>query len=116
MGEIMKILLNNIKIPIKHTDEMIIKSAFDILKGYNIDAGNLQIYRKSVDARRKNNIHYICAVIAELQNSDIKTENLPADIKLYEEPQFEFCSESKNKPKVLVAGQWSEYYPYRPIP
>ena len=100
----MKILLNNIKIPIKHTDEMIIKSAFDILKGYNIDAANIRIYRKSVDARRKNNIHYICAVVAELHNSDIMIENLPSDIKIYEEPQFEFCVDGKEKPRVLVVG------------
>ncbi len=100
----MKLLLSNIKVPIKHTDKMIIECASDILKKYNIKTKSIQIYRKSVDARRKNNIHYICAVIAETEQTVKEVNTLPSDIKIYDEPKFDFQITSKEKPKVLVVG------------
>ncbi len=102
----MKFILNNIKMPIKHKDEDIFQAAKKILCKMGIGAEIKQLCRKSLDARRKNNIHYVCAVIAET--------NMPADeferrknndIKILSEPELLF-GESKKRlcGKIIVAG------------
>ncbi len=100
----MKVILNNIKMPIKHTEKMINDYAVSFFQSYEIKADNIRLYRKSVDARRKNNIHYICAVIADVDNVDIEKLNIP-DIKPYDEPKMDIIVKSKeNSLKVLVVG------------
>ena len=55
----MRIIIDNIKMPIRHTTEDVIKTARDIVRSDCISADNFEIYRQSLDARRKNNIHYV---------------------------------------------------------
>ena len=69
----MQIVINNIKLPIKHNSDMVITAAREIVRSNCISAKNYKIYKQSIDARRKNNIHYVYSVTAE--TSDKITES-----------------------------------------
>ncbi|MBE7011048.1 MAG: hypothetical protein E7415_00030 [Ruminococcaceae bacterium] len=102
----MKILLNNIKMPINHTEKNILECASEKFSEYGICVKNIRLFRKSIDARRKNNIHYICAVLAEttLTKAEIEEKGI-ADIKIYEEPELKVdASDKKVKGKIVVVG------------
>lgn len=61
----MQILINDIKMPKEHTKEQVIEAAREIVRLACVSAKNYRIYRQSLDARRKSNIHYVYAVTAE---------------------------------------------------
>lgn len=65
----MHIVINNIKMPIKHNTEDVIKTAREIVRSNSVSAKNFCIYKQSIDARRKNNIHYVYAVTAETDSA-----------------------------------------------
>lgn len=61
----MKIVINNIKMPIGHNTDDVIAAAREIVRSDCVSARNFRIYKQSIDARRKNNIHYVYSVTAE---------------------------------------------------
>lgn len=102
----MKIILNNIKIPVKHCENDVFETAYEILQKYKIKYDNIKIYRKSLDARRKSNIHYIYAVTAETNLTKCEINLLKtSDIRPYEEVAISVKSQSVavNK-KIIVVG------------
>ncbi len=102
----MKLILNNIKAPVNCTNQDIFQTAYDALKGYGVEAKNISLCRKSLDARRKNNIHYVCGVIAEtdLTTEEIKELSVP-DIRPFEEIHLDIAEKKKNlASKIIVVG------------
>ena len=65
----MQIVINNIKMPIKHTESDVIMAAREIVRSNCVCAKNFSIYKQSIDARRKSNIHYVYTVVAETDNA-----------------------------------------------
>ncbi len=61
----MKIIVGSISMPIKHTKADVIVAAQEIVRQHSITAWNFKIYKQSLDARRKHNIHYMYSVVAE---------------------------------------------------
>lgn len=60
------IRVNNLRIPLDYNDEIIKKR---VCKELKIDAGSVKstsIFRRSIDARKKDNIFFLCAVDVEL--------------------------------------------------
>lgn len=102
----MKLILNNIKMPVEHTDEMIMEYSKTYFEKCGIKIDELNIYRKSVDARRKNNIHYICAVTAKTDSSAEEIEKLrDGNIKVYNEQKIDFSAiKRKKREKVVIIG------------
>lgn len=76
----MKIVVNGIKMPISHTREQLFKKAEELLAECKITAENPYIYRKSLDARRKNDIHFVYSVAFEVEN--IENKVLSSQIKV----------------------------------
>ncbi len=70
----MQIVINNIKMPIRHTEEDVIMAAREIVRSNCVCAKNFRIYKQSIDARRKNNIHYVYSVVAESDKASGFTE------------------------------------------
>lgn len=68
----MKILIQNIKMPIRHTEEQVIAAAQEIVRSASVSAMNFCIYKQSIDARRKPNIYYVYSVLADCETK-IKT-------------------------------------------
>ncbi len=60
----MKILIGSIHMPIGHTEKEVLAAAQEIVRRRCIPASDLKIYKQSLDARRKNNIHYTYSVVA----------------------------------------------------
>ncbi len=61
----MRIIISNIKAPIEHKFEDVLLAAQDIARQHCVYIRNPRIYRQSVDARRKSDVHYVYSVSAE---------------------------------------------------
>ncbi len=59
------ILINNLKLPLE-TDFSNLKPAVEKLITFKTD--NVYLYKKSVDARRRDNVHFCCSVLVETKN------------------------------------------------
>lgn len=100
----MKIILNNIKVPIEHTKQEIFDAAYEKLKDFGISGSNFCLCRKSLDARRKNNIHYVCAIIADTDLSKEEISEMKnSDIRPFEEVHLDL-SEKDDCGKTVVVG------------
>lgn len=66
----MQIVINNISVPIEHREDDVLFAARKIARQYCVSARDFRIYRRSIDARRKNNIHYVYSVAATTDCDD----------------------------------------------
>jgi uncharacterized FAD-dependent dehydrogenase len=96
----LKIIISGIKMPVTHTEADVYKAARISANRCKLSLADLQIYKKSLDARRKNDVHYVYSVVAD---ADIQNRVLPSEIKVFDEKPFEILSTKSNK-KVLVVG------------
>ena len=62
------ILINNINLPLDTDFENLIPIAARQLKTNENNIISAKLYRKSVDARRKNDVHFCCSVLVEAKN------------------------------------------------
>ncbi len=100
----MKIILSNIKIQISHTDEDIIAAAKEMLDKEHIKYANIEVYRKSLDARRKSNIHYLCSVLFDSPISDVQINSNP-NLRKCEQTSIEnIIQNTKINKKIIVVG------------
>lgn len=60
----MRILISSIHMPIGHTEKEVLTAAQEIVRRRCIPASEFKIYKQSLDARRKSNIHYTYSVAA----------------------------------------------------
>ncbi len=60
----MKIVISSIHMPIRHTENEVLAAAQEIVRRRCIPATEFRIYKQSLDARRKNRIHYTYSVVA----------------------------------------------------
>ncbi len=72
----MNIVINNIKMPIRHTKDDVLMAAQEIVRSNSICARDYEIYKQSLDARRKNNIHYVYSVIAKTADKVSETKDI----------------------------------------
>jgi len=79
------VTVENIKVPIIHSDEEIIAASRKILKKSGIISAvkELSVRKKSIDARKKDNIVLVCSVAGTLDaDSDLSTQRLLPGVKL----------------------------------
>ncbi len=90
------ILVGNIRVSVDASTEEIIARARDKMKraGISVSTLHFRLYKKSVDARKKKDIRFVCTVLAEsdqpirgLSEAKLKT----ADAKLLEEMTLDVC-------------------------
>ncbi len=62
----MKVLIHAIKMPIMHTFQDVIEAAQAIVRLRSVIAEDFWIYKQSIDARKKNDIHYVYTVGASV--------------------------------------------------
>ncbi len=100
----MRVILNNLKVPVSYIDNDIINMAKKMLDEKKIGYKNIEIYRKSLDARRENNIHYLCSVVFDAE-VDGKWIELNPDFKKYEPIEIDnIVSSEGGAKKVIVIG------------
>ncbi len=98
----MNVLVSGIKMPLQHNWDAVVKSATKKLKGCNLSGSNPRIHKKSLDARRKNDIHYVYSVAFDV--ASVENAHLDKDVRIIEaQTSFEICK-VQTKPRVLVVG------------
>ncbi len=55
----MAILLNNVSLPVRHTEEMLRKKVAKLLRIRTQELGEIEIVRRSIDARKKPEVKYV---------------------------------------------------------
>ena len=78
-----KVIIDNIRIPVSCGDGDILSLAEKKLRaaGVSYDAESLHIHKKSVDARKRNNISFVCSVVAETEQSECNAEGVRIKVK-----------------------------------
>ncbi len=99
-GRYFMILVSDIKLPLD-TDFNNLGSALNF-KGIRIK--NAKLYRKSVDARRKNDVHFCCSVLIETDNEQLALKKIK-NAKIYEEPIYKYKKcDAKPEHRPVVVG------------
>ena len=102
----MKIVISNIKLPIEHCEQDIIKQCASKLRINVSEIKNLEIKHKSIDARNKSDIKYIYSVWVDVNNGDSLLKNkkikniAKADTSGYVVPSPTY----KGRPVIIGAG------------
>ena len=104
-----KLLIERIRVSIDCSDEMIANKAKEKMKRAGIDVSTLhfRLYKKSIDARNKEDIRFECAVLAEgeLSNKALNEKILArcqARVLYEEEPTLTFGKEPMPAAPVVV--------------
>ena len=97
-----KVIIDNIRIPVSCGDGDILSLAEKKLKtaGISYDRDSLHIHKKSVDARKRNNITFVCSAVAETMQSECKAENIR--IKISEEYKIQRGTEILGARPIVV--------------
>ena len=102
------ILVSNINLPLD-TDFSNLKNALNF-KGVKVKSADL--YKKSVDARRKNDVHFCCSVLIETDNDKNALKKIK-NSKPYNEPVYNYKNVSSDIRPVVVgfgpAGIFAAY-------
>ncbi len=97
-----KIIVGGIKMPPQHTEAEVIAKALKKAHLFGLRTSEPYIYKKSLDARRKTDIHFVYSVVLSVEGLEGKT--LSSDVKVFEDSGgLEIAKSSKHK-RVLVVG------------
>ncbi len=103
-----KVVVRGISMPIKHTEEDVFEKASTVLKKQGIVPSNMTIYKKSLDARRKSDIHFEYTVAAETEkvseNLDGKLISILEDIKPLDLDELKSRNNTAKKTVVVGSG------------
>lgn len=100
-----KVIIDNIRIPVSADDEDILALAEKKLKssGISYDKETLHIHKKSVDARKRNDISFVCSAIADTNAESCASDNIR--IKCIAEYQMNTQTiECKHRPVIIGFG------------
>lgn len=79
----MAILLNNVSLPVRHTEEMLRKKVAKLLRIREQELGEIEIVRRSIDARKKPEVNYVYLLRLKLSHEAkfLKLPNVSADTR-----------------------------------
>ncbi len=99
-GRLPMLLISDIKLPLD-TDFKNLSSAINI-RGVKIKTAKL--YRKSVDARHKNDIHFCCSVLITTDNDEVAAKKIK-NAKFYTEKPYRYLkTDAKPECRPVVVG------------
>ena len=104
--------VSQVKLPIGYTDEDVRKACIRKLKVNENELITYEIKKKSIDARKKEDIHYSLSVVVSLTNkayNRILSARKPIqDVSAYKEDKLEIKrisgADSKNRPIIIGSG------------
>ncbi len=106
------LLVNNIKM---HLGSNLDNATAAIAKQLRIPTEQIlsaKLYRRSIDCRKKNNIHYTCSYLIEVKKEEHYLKKL-SSARRFEPPQFEFEKVKSNVRPVVIgfgpAGMFAAY-------
>lgn len=97
-----KVIIDNIRIPVSCGDGDILSIAQKKLQaaGVSYDKDSLHIHKKSVDARKRNDISFVCSAIADTADVSCNAENIR--IKAFTEESLVRGNEKMSARPVIV--------------
>ena len=99
------IRINDIELPLEYTDEMLAEKAAKAVGIKRSDISVLRLVRRSVDARKKNNVHFTVSVAAEVRNESSLLRKFPANkISIYKEADHSVPHKSPVAHRPVVVG------------
>ncbi|MBR4099629.1 MAG: FAD-dependent oxidoreductase [Clostridia bacterium] len=94
------LIINNVKLPLD-TDFEDLKTTVEKLIKCKTD--NVYLYKKSVDARRKDNVHFCCSVLVECANEQvILKKNKNAQLYICKDYKWQTANKMHKNPPVVV--------------
>ena len=100
----MQILIGPINMPIRHTEEEVLCAAQEIVRLHCVLAADFWIYKQSLDARRKGNIHYVYQVAATVKEGTCSESEAIRPLKTAEEMAIPHVSPPTVRPVVVGMG------------
>ncbi len=95
--------ISNIKVAMEHQEADVIKKVCKLLRVKESHIISYSIFKKSLDSRKKNNIHYIYSIDVEIQ--DEKRYEKIQNVRIVEEVKYQVPSvKSKLSPVVVGSG------------
>ncbi len=100
------IRVSQIKLPIKHTEKDIEKRITKELRIGESEITSMTIYRRSIDARKKNDIHFSYIVDIEINNEDqvVKKSKKAEKVESYQYLYPEVKRKSEHRPIIVGFG------------
>lgn len=100
------ITIKNLRLPIKYTKEELISAVCKTTKIKSDDINHINLKRLSIDARKKNDVHYIATVnfSANINEHKIVSRCKNAEIAKEQVYQFKATKELKNRPVIVGCG------------
>lgn len=95
--------VSNIKVKIEHAEEDVINKVCKLLKIKSSHIIEYSIFKKSLDSRKKNNIHYIYSVDIKIQNEERFAKN--SNVRIIEVQDYIVDKvKSKHRPVIVGSG------------
>ena len=92
-------------LPLEFDENILKKEAAKQLKIRESDLKSVRLYRKSVDARKKNDVHFCCSVLVETAGNEAKTAARSKNAQVFNEPVFEWPKALKSpKKRPVIVG------------
>lgn len=103
----MRVRINQIKVPLKHTKEDVVQKAIKKIKVKSSDVVTYEIMKKSIDARKKDQLQYIYSVDLLLKNQQ-KLKVKDNDVTIVEKTEYQIPvsgnTRLSHRPVVIGAG------------
>ncbi len=98
------ITLNNIRLSLKYTKEELLSKASKALNIKVLDITEVNIKRLSVDARKKNDVHYIGSINVSVNSNEIKLVNRCKNAEISKDNKYNFTPTTLPKCRPVVVG------------
>ncbi len=101
------ILIGNIHLPLEFDEKSLKREAAKQLKIRESDLKSVRLYRKSVDARKKNDVHFCCSVLVETAGNEAKTAARSKNAQVFTEHVFHWpkaVNLPENRPVIIGFG------------
>ena len=103
------LLVNQIKLKPGYSDKDLLKKVSAVLKVLPEDIQKVEIFRRSVDARKRGNVFFILNVLVKVKHEDSVLKRISSsDVSVYVPERYEFLATGtvplKDRPVIVGAG------------
>lgn len=98
------ITVNNIKLPLKYSEEQLNNAVSKALNIRISEIKAVQIKRLSIDARKKNDVHYIATINVSANVNEQRLANKCRNAELTNEKEYEFLPTKSLKFRPVIVG------------
>ena len=95
------LIINNVKLPLDYDFSNLIYTAAKALKTDRKNIKSASLFRKSVDARHKNDVHFCCSLLVSTENDKRFEKN---GAQLYSDTEYIWQKAGKLSTRPVVAG------------